>query len=173
MKLVLWTLNVFQGRREGECNFHYRTWHESFKSVLNFATLIIVPGCGWEFVGEGALSERPEVPQISGTMRRRVNLKNDRKIQCTVFLWWMLMSPYQQSVSPPTLYNIPFPLTNFLFLNKQKPSMIKLIDSSFKSHKLQTTLAQFWQTQQTSGLFCPSQQARDCMSCGCGAWTRY
>ena len=49
--------------------------------------------------------------------------------------------------------------------------MIKLIDSSFKSHKLQTTLAQFWQTQQTSGLYCPSQQARDCMSCG--AWTRY
>ena len=45
--------------------------------------------------------------------------------------------------------------------------MIKLIDSPFKSHKLQTTLAQFWQTQQTSGLYCPSQQlARDCMGPG-------
>ena len=51
--------------------------------------------------------------------------------------------------------------------------MIKLIDSSFKSHKLQTTLAQFWQTQQTSGLYCPSQQARIVGAVGCGAWTRY
>ena len=61
-------------------------------------------------------------------------------------------------LSPPNIPVCRCLQISCFWINKSL-SLIKLIDSSFKSHKLQTTLAQFWQTQQTSGLYCPSQQA--------------